>query len=114
MENKLKIAKNILKKYNQEHLLYFYDELSQEQKNHLLNQILNINFEKILTIYNNSLNFHYDPNVKISPISHIEKNKLSIDNINYYSKSHDEEFESYKYYILQSKKYVESFIAFMN
>ena len=34
--------------------------------------------------------------------------------INNYSKSHDEEFESYKNYILQSKKDVESFNAFMN
>ena len=50
MENKLKTAKEILKKYNQEHLLHFYDELSENEKNKLLNQILTINFEKILTI----------------------------------------------------------------
>lgn len=86
MKDKLNIAKEILKKYNQEHLLYFYDELSEEEKNILINQILTINFEKILTIYKKSLDFHYDPNVKIAPIHHIEKNKLSIDEINYYSK----------------------------
>ena len=60
MENKLKLAKDILKKYNQEHLLYFYDELTQDEKEKLLNQILTIDFEKILTLYKNSLNFHYD------------------------------------------------------
>lgn len=44
MEDKLEIAKEILKKYNQEHLLHFYDELSKDEKNRLLDQILTINF----------------------------------------------------------------------
>ena len=86
MENKLKLAKDILKKYNQEHLLYFYDELTQDEKEKLLNQILTIDFEKILTLYKNSLNLHYDTNIKISPIPHIEKDRLSAYEINYYSK----------------------------
>ena len=86
MQNKFKKAKEILKKYNQEHLLHFYDEISDDEKNKLLNQILTINFEQILAIYKKSLNFHYDPNVKVSPIPHIEKNKLSFDEIDYYSK----------------------------
>ena len=47
MEDKLNIVKEILKKYNQEHLLYFYDELSEEQQNILIDQILNIDFEKM-------------------------------------------------------------------
>ena len=58
MEDKLEIAKEILKKYNQEHLLHFYDELSEDEKNRLLDQILTINFEKILTVYKQSLKFH--------------------------------------------------------
>ena len=86
MEDKLKKAMEILKKYNQEHLLYFYDELSEEEKNKLINQILTIDFDKILNIYKNSFNSNYDQNVKISPIPHIEKDKLSHDEINYYSK----------------------------
>ena len=32
MNDKLKKAKEILKKYNQEHLLFFYDELPKEEK----------------------------------------------------------------------------------
>mgnify|MGYP003549615924 FL=1 len=50
MDNKLTKAKEILHHYNQEHLLYFYDELSEEQKELLLNQILGIDFNKILTL----------------------------------------------------------------
>ena len=86
MEDKLEIAKEILKKYNQEHLLHFYDELSKDEKNRLLDQILTINFEKILTVYKQSLNFRYDPNVKVSPIPHVEKDKLSFKEIEHYSK----------------------------
>lgn len=86
MDDKLKKAKEILKKYNQEHLLHFYDELSEEEKNKLITQILTIDFEKIIAIYQNSFNSSYDSNVKISPIPHIEKDKLSSGEIDYYSK----------------------------
>ena len=49
------LAKNILKKYSQEHLLCLYDELNEEEKSKLIEQILNINFEEILNLYNNSM-----------------------------------------------------------
>ena len=42
MEDKLNEAKQILKEYNQEHLLQFYDELSEEQKNILIFLLYNI------------------------------------------------------------------------
>ena len=42
MDNQYLKAKEILKKYNQEHLLAFYDKLTQEKKEKLINQILNI------------------------------------------------------------------------
>ena len=35
-------AKSVLKKYNQEHLLNFYDELNNEEKLALINQIFHI------------------------------------------------------------------------
>ena len=56
MENKLKIVKEILKKYDQLHLLQFYSELTEEQKSNLLNQILKINFEEILICLRNIIN----------------------------------------------------------
>ena len=86
MDNKLKNAKAILKKYNQEHLLYFYNDLSQEKQTKLVEQILNINFEKILTLYKNSLKQEDISNIDISPIPHIEKTKLSSEEVDYYSK----------------------------
>ena len=82
--DKLTQVKTILKKYNQEHLLYFYDELSDEHKDMLLNQILNINFDEIISLYQNSLEpSHLDINT-VSPLEHLEKNKFSFDELNKY------------------------------
>ena len=44
MENKLKLAKDILKKYNQEHLLNGYEKLDEKKQKQLLEQIMNIDF----------------------------------------------------------------------
>lgn len=84
MKDKLSLTKHILKKYNQEHLLTFYDDLSVDQQNMLINQILSINFEQVLTLYKNS--FLDDPKTKISPLNHIEKNLLNKNKIISYQK----------------------------
>ena len=79
MGDKLKLARDILQKYNQEHLLNFYNEISEEQKNILINQILTINFEEIITLYTNSINHKPIYNEEITPLLHFEKDRL--DNI---------------------------------
>ena len=70
----------LLKKYNQEHLLYFYDELNDEEKNNLLNQISNIDFE-----YMKSLFFSKDKfGIKDKEITSIEAtDKNKIDKVKY-------------------------------
>lgn len=79
MEDKLKLARDILQKYNQEHLLNFYNEISEKQKSILINQILTINFEEIITLYTNSINHKPIYNEEITPLLHFEKDRL--DNI---------------------------------
>ena len=54
MEDKLSEVKKILSKYNQEHLIQFYSELTEKQKSDLLNQILKIDFEEIINLYEES------------------------------------------------------------
>ena len=68
MSNKLNKIKNIVSKYNQEHLLSFYDELSPLEKDHLLNQIENIDFENILALYENSMK---DDNISLECASSV-------------------------------------------
>ena len=45
MNEKYEKAKELVKKYHQEHLLKFYDDLDDEKKKELLDQILTINFD---------------------------------------------------------------------
>ncbi len=84
METQFEKAKKILKKYNQEHLLAFYDKLSQEEKNKLINQILSINFEQINKLYENTKKQVEEDKAKIEPITYIDKNNLSEEEKVYY------------------------------
>ena len=85
MDNKLEEVKQILKKYDQEHLIRFYDELTDDEKNVLLNQILNINFEQILTLYDDSFKPNNVSKEDITPIGYFEKSNFSDEQISYYS-----------------------------
>ena len=83
MDNQYLKAKEILKKYNQEHLLAFYDKLTQEKKEKLINQILNINFEQINKLYENTKKPIEKDEAKIEPITYIDKNNMNLNNIFY-------------------------------
>ena len=76
----------ILKKYNQEHLLNFFNELTNSEKEILLSQIHNTNFDEINKLYIHS---NLDDSIsfdRISPIPFIEKEKLSKEEIEHYFK----------------------------
>lgn len=68
MVQNLEKAKDILKKYHQEHLLAFYDELNNKEKAYLLNQICSINFEQILNLYEASKIDEVLPSNLIEPL----------------------------------------------
>lgn len=70
-------VKELVKKYNQEHLLKFYDELNDKEKENLINEIKNVDFEQMKNIYENSyIDEVLDLN-KISPLKIIKKCKNS-------------------------------------
>lgn len=77
MENKYDKAKKILEQYNQTHLLSQYEKLDNEKKEYLLNQIVNINFEQVNKLYEQTKKEIKSETEKIEPISYIEKDKLS-------------------------------------
>lgn len=87
-------AKKVLKDFNQEHLLYFYDELNDLQKEALLNQILSIDFAQILALYEHSKKNDEYVNVDISPIPHVEKSLFSDDEVRFFSNIGDNELKS--------------------
>ena len=73
MDDKLNTVREILKKYNQEHLLQFYSELTENQKSDLLNQILDIDFEQILHLYEKSKLDVLDSTEEIEPLTCVDK-----------------------------------------
>ena len=77
MEDKLSNAQKILKEYSQEHLLHFYPELTEAQKNNLLNQILNLNFKEILDLYEKSKFDVLDSTENIEPLDYNIKSELT-------------------------------------
>ena len=83
MNNTLEEAKVILKKYNQEHLLNGFDNLDENKKDKLLEQILNVNFELINSLYANTKKQNLENNDVIEPMDYLDKNKL---------------YDDYKYY----------------
>ena len=93
MESDYLKAQEILNKYNQKHLLSFYEELTEEQQEQLTKQILNINFKQILELYNNSMIEETVDLKTITPLQHIEKEKLSKDEINKYMKIGEEQIK---------------------
>ena len=54
MDKRLEEIRAILKKYGQEHLLNNYDKLDENHKKKLLEQIENIDFELINSLYQNT------------------------------------------------------------
>ena len=83
MDNTLEEAKVILKKYNQEHLLNGYENLDEKKQKQLLNQIMNIDFELIKSLYANTTKEESENEDVIEPMEYLDKNKL-YDNYKYY------------------------------
>lgn len=86
MEDKLNQVKNILQKYHQEHLIQFYDELTFEQQDFLIHQILSIDFDEILNLYDMSKFKVLDTTEEIEPLPYISKTSLSENEIDFFSK----------------------------
>ncbi len=73
----LEDVKEILQKYGQEHLIGFYDELTEKEKQNLIEQIKRIDFDKISKLYEETKKSNKFAEDKIEPMSYIDKNKLS-------------------------------------
>ena len=79
MEHNIEEIKHTLKKYNQEHLLNFYDKLDEQKQNKLLEQIENIDFELIKSLYDKTKDEIKNEDAEIEPIDFMDKYKLNED-----------------------------------
>ncbi len=100
MQNKYNEAKKILEQYNQTHLLSQYDKLDDEKKEQLLNQITNIDFGQINKLYEQTKKEIEMGQDKIEPISYIEKDSLSHEEKQKYSKIGEDEIKNGKFAVV--------------
>ena len=77
MNEKLEKIKKLLKKYGQEHLLLKYDEMNDEQKEYLLNQIEEIDCDLMKNLYEKASKPVDFEEITIEPIEHVDKSKLT-------------------------------------
>ncbi len=90
-------AIEILEKFNQKHIVDWMNRLNDEEKNKLVEQVVKLNIEQVVDLYNNLSKTFEIGNKKIEKISAIDIDKLS-----------EEEFNNYKNQginIIKSKKY---------
>lgn len=85
MDDTLNTVKSILRKYNQEHLIRFIGRLTEKQKSNLLNQILNIDFDEVLELYNK--NSDSNPVEELEPLKYTVKSSLSSNKLKQYYNS---------------------------
>lgn len=84
MVNELQKAKETLEKYNQEHLLNFYNILSDEEKLDLIKDIKSTDFEEMRTLYENSKKDEIFDG-RFSPINYVVKNELNKEEVKKYT-----------------------------
>ena len=78
MKDELENIKQILKEYGQEHLLLKYDEMNEDQKKELLDQIKTIDFDLMKKLYEKATKPAELENVTVEPIEHVDKSKLTV------------------------------------
>ena len=79
------MAIEILKKFGQEHVINWMSKLNDDEKSKLVNQVVNLNIEQVVDLYNNLSKTFEIGNKKIEKIPATDIDKLS-----------KEEFENYK------------------
>lgn len=77
MSPDLSQIKDLLKKYNQEHLLAFWDELTDEQKEKFLFQLSHINFKKVDSLYKSLKTISIPKGEIVEPLDYYIKNEIS-------------------------------------
>lgn len=77
MNNNYEKAKEILKKYKQEHVIKFIDNLDIENKNKLINQVIGIDFEELKNLYEKTFEDIYVDLEEMNPINGVNPEHLT-------------------------------------
>ncbi len=78
MDSLYEQVKNVLEKYNQQHLLNFYDELSDVEKQKLLSQLSEIDFQKTNNLYESLINIPIPTDELVEPLDYYIKSEIPV------------------------------------
>lgn len=98
--NDIERAKEILQKYNQNHIVNLFDKLNNEKQFELAKQVLNIDFHKISELYENTKKEIEIKEKTIEPIEYLDKAKLSKEEKEKYDKLGEEVLRQGKYAVV--------------
>ena len=97
--NSFSQAQEIVKKNNKEHLLKFYNKLKKKKKKILINQILETDFKQLSKLYSH-INDIKDSKDEITPITYIDKSKLTNEELEKYMEKGKDVIKNNKYAVV--------------
>ena len=98
--DKTQNAIDILKAYNQEHIIKLLEKLEGKQKEDLIKQINTIDFHQIMELYNGTKKAIEIKESKIEPVEYLDKAKLTEEQINKFDEMGAEIVRSGKYAVV--------------
>lgn len=97
MENNYMKAKEILNKYKQEHIIEFIDKSDKDTKSKLIEQVLRIDFEELKELYNKTFEDLYVDLEELQPITGVNPDRLTAEDLEEYIKVGTEIIKSNKF-----------------
>ena len=88
---------DVLKIYNQEHIIEFLEKLNEKEKDELIEQLNKIDLHQIMELYDNTKREIEIKENKIEPLNYLDKGKLT--------KEQKEKFESLGENIVRNGQY---------
>ena len=82
--NDIEKAKEILNQYNQCHVASLFDKIDKAKQEELAKQVLNIDFHKIVELYDNTKKEIEIKDKEIKPIEYLDKEKMCLSHIIYF------------------------------
>ena len=98
--DKVQDAIDILKMYNQEHIIKLLEKLDEEQKAELIEQINHIDFHQIMELYDNTKKEIEIKENKIEPLPYLDKAKLTPEQKEEFEKLGEEVIEKNQYAVV--------------
>ena len=100
MNNKLEKANQILKENGQNKIIDILNKLDDDKKDRLVNQILELDFDQLNRLYKKANDVTINKNQKIEHIKHTDKDKMSAEEKEKYSKIGEDSIKNGEYAVV--------------